>query len=454
MVVSRGIWSTLLIFALPACTGRGNTVTATSGVANRPNVIIVFTDDQGYGDVGAFGAVGFTTPHLDRLAAEGIRFTNFYSAAPICSPSRAALLTGSYPVRVGVTGVLEPESLVGLNLEEVTIAELLKSVGYATAAIGKWHLGDDPTFLPTRQGFDEYFGLPYSNDMEPLPLLENEAAIEENPDLAQLTQRYTERARDFIARNREQPFFLYLAHTMPHVPLAVSDAFKGQSEQGLYGDVMMEIDWSVGQLLEALDELEIAGNTLVAFASDNGPWLAYGNHAGSAGPLREGKFTTFEGGQRVPGILRWPDRIQKSSVSADVVTTMDLLPTIAAITEAALPAWPIDGRSILPILEGSPGDSPAPLYFYGGGELEAVRDGNWKLHLPHSYQTVTDPGVDGKLGARTWPNLPLSLFDLDADPGETTNLAEQYPEVVNRLTEAAAAFDADIQQNRRPIGEL
>lgn len=422
---------------------------------STPNVIVVLTDDLGYGDVGAFGYGGFATPRLDRLASEGIHFTNFYSAAPICSPSRAALLTGSYPVRVGLTSVLEPKSPVGLNPEEVTLAELLKSKGFATAAVGKWHLGDDETFLPTRQGFDEYFGLPYSNDMTPLPLIENEEAVEESPDLSQLTKRYTDRARDFIERNRERPFFLYLAHTMPHVPLAVSADFEGQSEQGLYGDVMMELDGSVGQLLDTLEELEIEGNTLVVFTSDNGPWLAYGNHAGSAGPLRDGKFTTFEGGQRVPGIMRWPDRIEKSTVSPEIVTSMDLFPTIAEITGARLPEWPIDGRSILHILNGSPGPSRTDaVYFYGERELEAVRSDHWKLHLPHTYKSVVEPGADGTRGPSEWVDLPLSLFDLDADPGETTNLAEQYPDVVTRLTEAATEFDRDIKRNQRPIGTL
>jgi arylsulfatase len=425
--------------------------------SNRPNVIIIVTDDQGYADVGSFGAQGFTTPNLDRLAGEGIRFTSFYSAAPICSPSRAALMTGSYPVRVGVTDVLFPDSPIGLNPQEVTIAELLASSGYTTAAVGKWHLGDDKTLLPTRQGFDEYFGLPYSNDMYPLPLLDNEEAIEFSPDLSQLTKRYTERARDFITRNRQRPFFLYLAHTMPHLPLAVSDDFEGRSEQGLYGDVIMEIDWSIGQILETLDALGIADDTLVAFTSDNGPWLLFGNQGGSAGPLREGKATTFEGGQRVPGIMRWPGRIERGAVSNEVVTAMDLLPTLAAITGAALPPWTIDGRNILPILDGLPataGTSDAAyFYFYLGAELQAVRGGRWKLHLPHGYQTIVQPGVDGNAGQSEARDIPLSLFDLDADPGETTNLAAQYPDVVSRLMAAATAFDADVKMNQRPAGQ-
>jgi arylsulfatase len=444
------------LLSLTACTdGAAPSVAGRS--PNRPNVIIILTDDQGYADVGVFGAQGFTTPHLDRLAAEGMRFTNFYAAAPICSPSRAALMTGSYPVRVGLTSVLQPDSSTGLNPQEMTIAELLKSAGYASAAVGKWHLGDDKSFLPTRQGFDEYFGLPYSNDMTPLPLLENEQTIEESPDLSQLTRRYTERARDFVTRNRARPFFLYLAHTMPHIPLAVSDDFKGQSERGLYGDVVMELDWSVGQILETLDELEIARDTLVVFTSDNGPWLVYGNDAGSAGPLREGKWTTFEGGQRVPGIVRWPRRIEDNAVSSEIVTTLDLFPTLAAITGAPPPPWPIDGRNVLPILEGSSGAaSPAePVYFYYylGVELQAVRSGHWKLHLPHDYQTVAEPGVDGSPGQDGAGTIPLSLFDLDADPGETTNLAEQNPDLVLGLRDAATAFDADLKSHQRPVGQ-
>jgi len=417
---------------------------------------------MGYGDVGYSGAQGsaaqgFTTPSLDRLAAEGMRFTNFYAAAPVCSPSRAALLTGSYPVRIGVTDVLQPDSAIGLNLQEVTIAELLKSAGYATAAVGKWHLGDAESLLPTRQGFDEFFGLPYSNDMTPLPLLENEQAIEAEPDQAQLTQRYTERARDFITRNRERPFLLYLAHSMPHIPLAVSDAFKGESGQGLYGDAVMEIDGSVGEILDTLDELEIARDTLVVFTSDNGPWLAYGNHAGSAGPLREGKWTTFEGGQRVPGIVRWPRRIGGAATSNQIVSALDLFPTIAAITGAAPPAWPLDGRNILPILEGASG-TPNPseaayFYYYLGDELQAVRSGRWKLHLAHRYKTAPEPGADGERGKEEYRDIPLSLFDLDADPGETTSLAAEYPDIVVQLKDAAASFDSDIKQNLRPVGQ-
>jgi arylsulfatase A len=459
-MIHRGTW---MRFAAPWLAVLGGALGCASHdrasiarrAANRPNVVIVLTDDQGYADVGVFGAQGFTTPNLDRMASEGIELTNLYVAAPVCSPSRAALLTGSYPARIGITDVLFPDSATGLNPEEVTIAELLKTVGYATAAIGKWHLGDDPMFLPTRQGFDEYFGLPYSNDMTPLPLLDGEEVVEENPDLSQITQRYTARAVDFITRNQNNPFFLYLAQTMPHVPLAASDAFKGISEKGLYGDVIMEIDWSVGQILATLESLGIVNDTLLVFASDNGPWLRYGNYAGSATPFREGKWTTFEGGQRVPGIARWPDRIPEHTVSNEIVTTMDLFPTLAAITGAALPGRAIDGKNVLPLLEGVPGAvSPTDtLYFYLHEELQAVRRGHFKLHLPHSYETVVVSGADGSAGQDEQKKLPLSLFDLDADPGETTDLSAEYPDVVGELTTAASAFDADLKANARPAGE-
>lgn len=451
----RGAWCFVAIVCAAACgdgAGRG-----ADRPSNRPNVVIVLADDLGYADVGSFGAQGFSTPSLDRLAAEGVRFTNFYAAAPICSPSRAALLTGSYPARIGVTDVLMPDDESGLNPAEVTIAELLKPLGYATAAVGKWHLGDAESFLPTRQGFDEFFGLPYSHDMAPLPLLENEEAIEYEPDLSQLTERYTERAKDFITRNRERPFLLYFAHSMPHIPLAVSDDFAGRSEQGLYGDVVTELDWSVGELLDTLDELGVARDTLVLFTSDNGPWLAYGNHAGSSGPLREGKWTTFEGGQRVPGIVRWPRRADGNVVSNEIVSALDLFPTVLTITGALPPAWPIDGKSMLPILEGASeaanGSEPVYFYYYLGVELQAVRNARWKLHFAHSYKTAPEPGADGERGSEEYKDIPVSLFDLDADPGETTNLAADHPDLVTQLTEAATAFDTNIKENLRPAGQ-
>jgi len=422
-------------------------------VERLPNFIIILTDDQGYADVGVYGAQGFETPSLDRLAREGIRFTSFYMANSACSPSRAALLTGSYPDRIGIPVVLGPRSTIGLNPEEITIAELLKSRGYATAAVGKWHLGDHPLFLPTNQGFDAYFGLPYSNDMSPdprnnprpharlhppLPLIRDTTIIEQEPNQSTLTRRYTEEAIAFIEAHAGQPFFVYLAYTFPHVPLYASDEFRGTTEQGLYGDVIREIDWSVGRILATLERLGLDEHTLVAFTSDNGPWLIFGNHAGSAGPLREGKGTTFEGGQRVPGIVRWPGHVPAGQVSDELVTAMDFLPTLARLADAELPAdRVIDGHDIWPLLAGAPGArSPYQRFFYyRAGQLQAVRSGRWKLHVPHAYRTTVGGviGRDGTPGSYAQAEIGLSLFDLEADIGETTDVAAQHPEVVERL---------------------
>ena len=431
-----------------------------------PNIIIIFTDDQGYADIGRFGAEGFETPHLDRMAAEGATFTSFYVASSGCSPSRAALLTGSYPQRVSMPRVLSPQENVGLHPDEITIADLLKPLGYATAAVGKWHLGDHPEHLPLAQGFDEYFGLPYSNDMTPdptknpnpparrwppLPLLDQSEVVEIEPDQSQLTRRYTERAVDFIERNADRPFFLYLPHSMPHLPLFVSERFAGASIRGLYGDVMMELDWSVGEVLETLERLEIDQQTLVVFTSDNGPWLIKGSHSGSAGRLREGKGTTFEGGQRVPAIMRWPGHIPPSLVVEELVTAMDLFPTVAALVGAELPRDRIlDGKDIWPLMAGRSGAvTPHDAFFYyWPDQLHAVRSGRWKLHVPHSYRTVDG----GKLATRTFQGIygqgkiGLSLFDLENDVGETTNLAHENPEVVTRLL-------ALIEQARDDLGD-
>ena len=385
-----------------------------------PNIVIIFTDDQGYADVGVYGARGFSTPNIDRLAAEGLKFTNFYVSQAVCSASRASLLTGCYAERVSIRGALMPWSTVGLNPEEETIADLLKQKGYATGIFGKWHLGHHPEFLPPQQGFDEYFGLPYSNDMWPvgydgvpitegkkiyypvLPLIEGSNKVGEIRTLEDqntLTTLYTERAVRFIEKNKERPFFLYLPHSMPHVPLGVSEKFSGKSEQGMYGDVIMEIDWSVGEILRTLEKFGLDQNTLVIFASDNGPWLNFGNHGGSALPLREGKGTMWEGGARVPCIMRWPGRISEGRECNAIAATIDLLPTIAAITGMPLPQKPIDGLNILPLLEGEEGVGPRDHYFYYYvEELRAVRMGKWKLHFPHthiSYKGV-EPGNDGQ----------------------------------------------------------
>lgn len=432
------------------------------GAGRLPNVVIIFTDDQGYGDVGVFGAKGFTTPNLDRMAAEGRKFTNFHVPQPVCSASRAGLLTGCYPNRIGIHGALGPGARHGLAATEVTLAQLVKQKGYATGMAGKWHLGHHAQFLPPQRGFDEYYGLPYSNDMwphhpeakagtyPPLPLIEGDKAIKVglgHEDQEQLTTDYTARAVKFIERNKERPFFFYLAHNMPHVPLHVSSKFKGKSQQGLYGDVIMEIDWSVGEVLRALERHGLEKDTLVIFTSDNGPWLSYGNHAGSAGPLREGKGTCWEGGTRVPCIMRWPGRIPAGTTSADMLMTIDLFPTIAKLVGAELPKHALDGRDVWPLLAGEPGarnPHEAYWFYYENNQLQAVRsgDGRWKLQLPHTFRTL-----NGRAGGRDGTPVKYEqrkldapeLFDLHADLAETNNVAAQHTEVVARLLKSVEA---------------
>jgi arylsulfatase len=431
--------------------------------ARRPNIVLIFTDDQGYGDVGVYGAEGFATPHLDRLAEQGMRFTQFYASQAVCSASRASLLTGCYAERVSIRGALGPNAEVGINPDETTLAELLKAEGYATAHFGKWHLGHHREFLPLQHGFDEYLGLPYSNDMwpvwydgtpattgnkagyPPLPLIDGNETVEIIEDLdgqATLTTRYTERAVDFIDRHRDRPFFLYLAHSMPHVPLGVSAKYAGRSAQGLFGDVIEEIDWSVGEVLAALDRHGLAGDTLVIFTSDNGPWLNFGNHAGSTGGLREGKGTAFEGGPRVPAIMRWPGHIPPGSVCTRMASTIDVLPTVAAIVRAALPEHPIDGVNLLPLLEGNEEADPRTrFWFYYDEGLRAVREGKWKRvfeHRTRSYVGV-EPGMDGFPGPYASLVVPAALYDLEADPGETTDVAAAHPDVAARLDTIAEA---------------
>jgi arylsulfatase A-like enzyme len=454
----------------PGCRAKkGRKVSDSGSLARPPNVVLFFTDDQGYADVGCYGAQGFQTPHLDRMAAEGVRFMDFYVAQPICGASRAALLTGCYPNRIGMMGAPDHNARHGIHEDEVTLGELFKAQGYATAIYGKWHLGHRPPFLPTRHGFDDYFGLPYSNDMWPwhperpedyidLPLIEGEETIATNPDMNRLTTWYTEKAVRFIEDNKERPFFLYLPHSMAHVPLGVSDRFRGKSEQGLYGDVMMELDWSMGEILQTLKRLDLDANTLVIFTSDNGPWVSYGNHAGSADPLREAKGTTWEGGVRVPCIMRWPERIPQGSICAEPTMTIDIFPTVAELIGAELPAHPLDGRSIWPLMKGEPGAASPheSLFFYYGNNLEAVRSGRWKLHFPHKYRTLS-----GRQGGRD--GLPVlydqsatgwALYDLVEDVGETTNLIDSRPEVAAGLNALAEEFDKELQSQRRPRGVI
>ena len=450
-----------LPLALALCTS------AVQAAPTLPNVVIIFTDDQGYADVGVFGAKGFHTPNLDRMAAEGRKFTNFHVAQPVCSASRTALLTGCYPNRLGIHGALGPQDKRGISNRETTLAQLFKQKRYATGMAGKWHVGRPEQFLPTHRGFDEYLGLPYSNDMwphhpetkpgsyPPLPLIEGDQILK--PDLqpedqAQLTTMYTERAVKFIDANKDRPFFFYLAHNMPHVPLHVSDKFKGKSERGLYGDVIEEIDWSVGEVLAALKRNGLDEKTLVIFTSDNGPWLSYGEHAGSAGPLREGKGTNWEGGTRVPCLMRWPGKIPAATTSGDMLMTIDLFPTIAKLIGGELPAHKIDGLDVWPVIAGESGaKNPHPAYFfyYETNQLQAVLsgDGRWKLQLPHTYRTldgqpVAKGGVPAKYRQRKLEQA--ELYDLQNDVSETTNVAAMNPEIVKRLDAFAEIAREDL----------
>ena len=439
--------------------------TAAAVAGDRPpNIVIIFIDDMGYADIGPFGATAYPTPNLDRMAEEGRVFTDFLVSSPVCSASRAALMTGCYHRRVSISGALSPAARIGLHPDEVTLAEICKQKGYATAIYGKWHLGHHPKFLPTNQGFDEYFGLPYSNDMwpyhptagdrfPPLPLLVNRTVVNPNvhaEDQRMLTTWYTRRAVDFIERNKDRPFLLYLPHSMVHVPLFVSDKFAGKSGAGLFGDVVMEVDWSVGEVLGTLRRLGLDRHTLVIFSSDNGPWLSYGEHAGSAGPLREGKGTTFEGGIRVPTIFWWPGRIPAGSRCDELASTIDILPTVARLIGVPLPRRKIDGHDIRPLMFEDGARSPHEAFFcyYAGGELQAVRDRRWKLHFPHRYRTLGGrPGGKGGKPARyEVRRIELSLFDLKNDIGETTNVIDQYPDVVQRLMAAA-------ERARRELGD-
>ena len=475
----------LLGLSIFSCTG----TTVLEVDRSQPNVVLIFTDDQGYGDIGCFGATGFQTPNLDRMAAEGMKFTNFYSAQAVCSASRAGLLTGCYPNRVGINGALFPYHKRGLNSEEITVAEVFKRKGYSTAIFGKWHLGHHREFLPLQHGFDEYFGIPYSNDMWPigfdgsrkkegefrsdfpeLPLIDGNEIVEELTsleDMHLLTTRYTEKAIDFIKRNKENPFFLYVPHTMPHVPLGVSEKFAGRTEKGMYGDVIEEIDWGVGEILKTLEANGLSENTLVIFTTDNGPWLNYGDHAGSTGGLREGKLTSWDGGQRVPCIIKWPGVIDPGTTCNKLASTIDFLPTIVDILGAELPKHKIDGVNILPLLKSDEAANPREtiLYYLGQNELRGVRKGNWKIVLPHRYSSyeLGMPGNGGFPGTRKAVQLDsMLLFNFMRDPGERNNVLAKYPEKVAELLEVVEAARADLGDRlteregagRRPVGML
>jgi arylsulfatase A-like enzyme len=463
------------------------TAAAAAATKRPPNIIVILADDQGYGDLGCYGSPYIRTPHIDRMAAEGLRCTDFY-AQSLCGPSRAALLTGSYPARNSLNFNHLPGAKTGIHPHEVTIPELLKQANYATAMVGKWHLGDAKQFLPTRNGFDSWLGLPYSNDMwpyhpkvtrtgpenatakavreraestgfdgqgqhyppdwfPPLPLMRNEEVIETNPDQSTLTARYTDEALRFIAANKARPFFLYVAHAMPHVPLFPGKEFDGKSLRGRYGDAIEELDASTGRILAALKQHKLDNDTLVVYTSDNGPWLPYGIDAGSAGPLRAGKGTVYEGGIRVPAIFRWPGRIPANTVTSQIAATIDFLPTFAAAAQIKLPAdRTLDGHNLLPLLTGATKQSPHDTFYYfdtaihytpetgrpaSNSNLLAIRHGRWKLHL-----------------------ASRALYDLQSDIGETRDVSARDPELVRRLTEAANKFVTSLRANVRPIAGL
>jgi arylsulfatase A-like enzyme len=392
----------------------------------QPNIVIIYVDDMGYGDLSCYGSC-ISTPNIDRLAKEGTRFTHYYSASPVCSPSRAALMTGRYPVRVGIPNVLSPEDVYGLPASEVTLAELLKTVHYNTICIGKWHLGSEPQFLPINRGFDEFFGLPYSNDQLPSVLMHNNDIIEEPVNLDNLTQRYTQHALDFIGRSTDAPFFLYLPHTFPHIPLAVSPAFKGRSGLGMYGDVIQEIDWSTGQVLQALRDNNLDQQTLVIFSSDNGPWFQ-----GSPGILRGRKGETWDGGMRMPMIARLPGIIPAGSVCTGMSSAMDIFPTIAALTGATLPSTIIDGVNIWPMLTGNQSEVARDVFlFMNGWDIQCARWGGWKLHVARNNSAAWSPAP-----ASGVKNLPLprpELYNLVVDVTESYEMAENQPQVVAEI---------------------
>ena len=454
----------------------GDTSAYSAETARRPNIVLILADDLGYGDLGCYGAKGYSTPNLDRLAADGIRFTDFYVAQAVCSASRTALLTGCYPNRVGILGALGPASKIGIHADEMLLPEVLKQRGYATAIYGKWHLGHHEKFLPQQHGFDDYFGLPYSNDMWPfhptakfpdLPLIAGNQIVNPNvtaQDQPNLTTWYTQHAIKFIESQRQQPFLLYVPHSMPHVPLFVSEKYRGKTERGLFGDVISEIDWSVGQIVETLRRLQLEQDTLVVFASDNGPWLSYGNHAGAAGPLREGKGTAWEGGVRVPCVMRWPGKIRAGTECHELAATIDLLPTLAKLAGAPLPKNKIDGLDIGQLLVGDgTAKTPHETYaYYWGQELQAVRSGPWKLHFPHSYRSLKSAGMDGSPGPYEEKKCGLELYNLANDIGESRNVADDYPAEVARLQQRAESLRADLGDaltgrkggGNRPAGQL
>lgn len=439
----------IALFFLTACK-----TTTSEEDTTTPNIIIILTDDQGYGDLSSFGAIDIYTPNIDLLGQEGSKYTRFYVPQSQCTPSRAGILTGCYPNRVGIDWVFLPHHKTGLNPAEETIAEILQPAGYQSAYFGKWHLGHLPEFLPTNQGFNEYYGIPYSNDMWPLnprkdytfpalPLIENTTVIDTVDEQLQedMTSLLTKKSVDFIKKNKSNPFFMVVSHPMPHVPLYVSERFKGKSKRGLYGDVMMELDWSTGEIMKTLKEQGLEENTMILFFSDNGPWIAYGNHGGSTGGLKEGKETSFEGGIRSPLLIKYPAHIPAGKTIHTPINGIDLLPTFAHLAKVALPSKKIDGKNIIHQLTGASKKMAHEAYYFymNKNQLEAVMTDRWKLVLPHSFNSLNGKveGVDGALAAYEKIDVPLALYDLKYDEKEIENIAKSHPNIVSILQSKA-----------------
>jgi len=429
----------LLLFFIITCTVQLNGQTSRNNSTDRPpNFIIVLADDLGYGDLGCYGAKDIKTPNIDRMAAEGIKFTQFYSASPVCSPSRAALLTGRYPIRYGIHGVFFPDSYTGIDSQEITLPEVLKKKGYKNGMVGKWHLGHMESFRPLQHGFHSYFGIPYSNDMSSVVYLRNNELAETNLDQRYITKRYTDEAIRFMEENKQRPFFLYLAHNMPHVPIYASEKFVGTSGRGLYGDVVQELDWSVGEILKKLKEFQLEENTLIVFTSDNGPWLVMESDAGSAGILREGKQTTFEGGMRVPAVFYWKGNIKPGMVYEGVASMMDLFPTFVQLAGGRLPGDRIvDGENIASVLLKEGKRKGNELAYYYNGKLEAYCVGDWKIKLPYK-------GNKGTFALKELVAHDTLLFRLKDDPGEKNNLAASHPDKIKELTAKMQAFQKSL----------
>ena len=442
MIINKFFYRSIIFFLLMLSCKKNSDI--------KPNIVFILTDDLGYADLSSYGSEFINTPHLDDMASDGAKLNSYYSSQAVCSASRAAILTGTYSNRIGINGAFGPKSQRGINQKELLISEMLKENGYKTGIFGKWHLGDADIFLPTRHGFDEFFGILFSNDMWPfhpeiphafpddLLLYKNENPIETLIDQSDLTKRITDESIRFINENKNNPFFLYIPHPQPHVPLFASKEFKGSTGKGLYADVITEIDFSVGRVLKALDDNGLSENTIVVFTSDNGPWLSYGDHAGSSGIFREGKGTAWEGGQRVPCIVKYPNKINSGTVIDEPLMGIDWLPTFANVTGSRMSSNKIDGKNIWPLLISETSKSPheALYFYYRANELHAVRSGEWKLYFPRSYRSLNgrNGGKDG-IPVKYEQNVvnEKQLYNLKEDPSELNNILNDHPNIVSKL---------------------